>query len=179
MQSVTAHELSFEEYLSAEKIQQRIAVLGASIREQYQDKNPIFIGILNGAFMFAADLVRASNIQCEITFMKVSSYEGMSSTGTLKTQLGLNKDIKDRHIILVEDIVDTGNTFSKLLPELHEANPASIAIATLLLKPTALQHKDLPLAFVGFEIPNKFVIGYGLDYNEAGRQWDSIYQLKQ
>ncbi len=177
MQRVTAHERTFEQYLSAEKIQHRILALGKEIHQQYAEKNPIFIGVLNGAFIFTADLVRACKIHCEISFIKVSSYKGMDSTGKLTTQLGLNKNITGRHIILVEDIVDTGNTFSNLLPELQKETPESIAIATLLLKPDALQYNDLPLTYVGFEIPNKFVIGYGLDYDESGRQWDSIYQL--
>lgn len=179
MQKIIAQDLSFELYLPASDIQKRVQALGAAIRQQYENKNPIFIGVLNGAFLFTADLVRACQISCEVDFIKIASYAGTTSTNKMKKAIGLSKDIKQRHIILVEDIVDTGNTFSKLLPDLQVLQPASIAIATLLLKPEALQHADLPIQFVGFEIPNKFVIGYGLDYNEVGRQLEGIYQLAE
>ncbi len=177
MQRTIAHDLSFELYLPAHHIQERVQTLGLAIRHQYENKNPVFIGVLNGAFLFIADLVRAAQIPCEVDFIKVASYVGTTSTNKMKKAIGLSKDIKHRHIILVEDIVDTGNTFAKLLPDLQALAPASMTIATLLLKPEALQHSNLPIQFVGFEIPNKFVIGYGLDYNEVGRQLEGIYQL--
>lgn len=171
-----AHELSFEEMIDEAAIQTRVLALGAEIHTIYQDKNPLFIGILNGAFLFAADLIRACDVPCEIDFIRMSSYKGLKSTGEVKIALESKIEIKDRHIIIVEDIVDTGNTLHAFQQDLKKMQPASVAIATLLSKPEAIQH-DLKVDFVGFEIPPKFVIGYGLDYNEQGRHLRGIYKL--
>ena len=174
--TIQVHDKSFELFISKEEISTRVNALGAEIALKYAHKNPLFVGILNGAFVFTADLVRACLFESEVTFIKVQSYDGLQSTGKLTTLLDFQQDIKDRHIILVEDIIDTGTTFFHLLPTIQAKHPASIAIATLLRKPAAIKH-PIDVAFVGFDIPNKFVIGYGLDYNEQARNLPAIYKL--
>ncbi len=171
-----ANDLSFEEMIDEATIQVRIQELGAQLHQDYLGKNPLFIGVLNGAFLFAADLIRACNIPCEIDFVRMSSYKGMTSSGEVRITLESKIEIKDRHIIIVEDIVDTGTTLSSFCKDIKKQFPASVAIASLLFKPEALKH-DLKIDYVGFEIPIRFVIGYGLDYNEQGRHLRSIYQL--
>lgn len=150
--------------------------MGTELSETYKDKNPIFLSVLNGAFMFAADLLRACPIACELNFVKLSSYEGTATTGQVQTVIGLDKNIEGRHIIILEDIIDTGTTMHHFLKTIARFKPASVRLVTLLFKPDALVH-DLNIDSVGFEIPNKFVVGYGLDYNEQGRNIKSIYQL--
>ncbi|MEM9885871.1 MAG: hypoxanthine phosphoribosyltransferase [Bacteroidota bacterium] len=177
MKSIKIHDLQFKPFLSAIKIRERIDELGQAIYEDYKGKRPIFVCILNGSFIFTADLVRATNIECEIAFMKLSSYEGTSSTGIVKTLYELQVSVKDRHVILVEDIVDTGRTMKKLLSDFEGLKAASVSVVTLLFKREALLFPDLQIDYVGFEIPNKFVVGYGLDYDDLGRNWDEIYQL--
>lgn len=174
---IQVRDLSFELYLSAEQIQERILVLAQELNLAYADKCPLFIGVLNGAFMFAADLMKVCDFDCEISFIKVASYRGMTSTGEVSTVIGLDKEIKGRHVIIVEDIIDTGNTMTKLMEDLTGYEPASMTLASLLLKPEALQHPHLPMGYIGFEIPNKFVLGYGLDYDGLGRNYPDIYQL--
>jgi len=176
MEKIKIHDLWFKPFLSKEELAARITELGQQIYQDHAKNRPIFICVLNGSFMFTADLVRAANIECEIAFMKVSSYEGTSSTGVVKTIYNIDISLENRHIIIVEDIVDTGRTMKKLLTDLGALKPASISIATLLLKPDALQYSDLEIDCVGFEIENRFVVGYGLDYNGLGRNWNSIYQ---
>ncbi len=171
-----AHDLLFSEMIDQAAIQQRIQDMGAALANRYQDKNPIFIGVLNGAFIFLADLVRACGIPCEMDFVRISSYDGLQSSGNVNIQLDTKLSIKDRHLILVEDIVDTGRTLSAYIQELQKQEPASIAIVSLLIKPQALEY-DLEVTLAGFEIPPRFVIGYGLDYNEQGRHLSGIYQL--
>lgn len=175
---ITVNNLQFKPFIAAETIQQRIEELGVVLRERYAGQRPLFIGILNGAFIFTADLVRAAGLECEVTFMRLSSYAGLQSTGQVTTNMGLDIEIKDRHVILVEDIIDSGRTLYELTKNMREQGPASVAIATLLLKPDALQF-PLEADFVGFSIPSKFVIGYGLDYNQAGRELKEIYQLAE
>ncbi len=175
---ITVNNLQFKPFIAAETIQQRIEELGMALRERYAGQRPLFIGILNGAFIFTADLVRAAELECEVTFMRLSSYAGLQSTGQVTTNMGLDIEIKDRHVILVEDIIDSGRTLYELTKNMREQGPASVAIATLLLKPDALQF-PLEADFVGFSIPSKFVIGYGLDYNQAGRELKEIYQLAE
>ena len=175
---ITVNNLQFKPFIAAETIQQRIEELGMALRERYAGQRPLFIGILNGAFIFTADLVRAAELECEVTFMRLSSYAGLQSTGQVTTNMGLDIEIKDRHVILVEDIIDSGRTLYELTKNMREQGPASVSIATLLLKPDALQF-PLEADFVGFSIPSKFVIGYGLDYNQAGRELKEIYQLAE
>jgi hypoxanthine phosphoribosyltransferase len=175
---ITVNNLQFKPFIAAETIQTRIAELGAELRTRYAGQHPLFIGILNGAFIFTADLVRATGLECEVTFMRLSSYSGLQSSGQVSTNMGLDIDIKDRHVILVEDIIDSGRTLFDLSKKMRAQGVASLAIATLLLKPDALQF-PLEADFVGFSIPAKFVIGYGLDYNQAGRELPEIYQLAE
>ena len=173
--SITAHDLSFEPFISEAVITARAKLLGRNIREHYEGRRPLFIGVLNGAFVFAADLVRASGTECEVAFVRLTSYEGTASSGKITTVLGLDFEVKNRHIIVVEDIVDSGRTLHFFFEELKKLEPASIALAALLYKPEALQF-PIKIDYLGFEIPNKFVVGYGLDYNGLCRNLPSIYQ---
>jgi hypoxanthine phosphoribosyltransferase len=177
MSSVTVHDKTFCTYLSEKDIQERIAQMAEAINKEYEGKKPLFIGILNGAFMFASDLFRNLTIDAEITFIKLASYKGMKSTGNVVTSIGLDHDLYGRDVVIVEDIIDTGKTLHKFLPQLQHQQPASLKIAALLHKPEALQF-PLSIDFVGFSIPNKFVVGYGLDYNGKGRNLKEIYQLE-
>ncbi|MDP4712213.1 MAG: hypoxanthine phosphoribosyltransferase [Saprospiraceae bacterium] len=173
---VMVHGLRFRPLIAAAEIQERVAGMGAAISEAYRDKNPLFLGVLNGCFVFMADLLRHCDIACEVSFIKLSSYEGLQSSGTVKTQIGLETDIRGRHVILVEDIVDTGRTLSAFLPELKAMEPASVALASLVVKPDALAF-PLHIDYVGFEIENRFIVGYGLDYNGQARNLPGIFQL--
>lgn len=173
---IAVKDLWFEPFLSAEQIAEQVREMGKNIATEYAGKNPLFISVLNGAFIFAADLVRAANIDCETAFTRLSSYDGLQSTGQVKTSLQLDVDLAGRHLIIVEDIVDTGKTLHQFSQMLQTHQPASIAVAALLIKPEAIAY-TFDIAYRGFEIPNKFVVGYGLDYNGSGRQLSSIYQL--
>ncbi|AFK04648.1 hypoxanthine phosphoribosyltransferase [Emticicia oligotrophica DSM 17448] len=169
---------TFVPFIESESLQNRIKELAQEVNKDYAGKNPLLIGVLNGSFMFVADLFKSIDIECEVTFIRVSSYQSTESTGKVKQVLGLKEDIKDRHIIIVEDIVDTGMTMQEILGQLASNQPASIKIMTMLFKPEALK-VPLKLDYVGFEIPNKFVLGYGLDYDGYGRNTDTIYVLKE
>ena len=160
--------MTFRPYIENDRIQARVKELGEQISRDYEGKIPLFICVLNGATPFAMDLFRAADIDAEITFIRLKSYEGTGSTGTVKKVMGLCEDIKGRDVVLVEDIIDTGNTMVKLLADLKELEPASVRIATLLFKPEALQ-ADVKADYVGFEIPKKFIIGYGLDIDGLAR----------
>lgn len=173
---ITAHDLTFEPLIKQQEIKDKIAAIGQQITKDYEGKRPLFLCILNGSFIFAADLVRACELECEISFLRFSSYEGTQSTGQVSTVFGLDTAVKDRHIIVVEDIVDSGQTLQHFMFSLKDLNPASIALAVLLLKPDALKF-ELKIDYLGFEISNKFVVGYGLDYNGLCRNLDEIYQL--
>jgi len=177
MTDVQVHDKIFSTFISAQKIQTRVAEMGAEIDRDYKGKNPLLIGVLNGSVIFMADLLRNIKTPCEIGFIRVSSYEGTSSSGKVKNVMGLEDDIQNRDVIIVEDIIDTGDTAVYLIDEIKKKNPASIRFATILLKPDALRHK-LNCEYVGFEIPPAFVVGYGLDYDGWGRNLADIYQLK-
>jgi len=174
--NIKIHGLSFRPYISREQIRARIAELGQDISRDYHGKSPLFLAVLNGAFMFAADLIRACDIDCAISFIRLSSYQGLSSSGKVKTVIGLQEELKGRHVIIIEDIVDTGQTMSQFIPQLQQMGPESVAITSLLLKTEALEF-DIKVQYTGFEIPTKFVIGYGLDYDGLGRNIPDIYQL--
>lgn len=176
--TIQIHDLSFVPYIKKETILERVTEIGKALKEEFGDKKPVFLAILNGSFVFMSDLARACDFDHEVSFIKLTSYEGTTSTGKVTTQIGLQEDLTDRDVIIVEDIVDTGTTIYTFLPTLKESNPRSISVVTLLSKPTALIY-PLKMGHIGFEIPNKFVVGYGLDYNGLGRNLDSIYQLKQ
>lgn len=174
---VTYHGLAFKPYIKRQDIDQRISEIGKAITAEYQGKRPLLICVLNGAFPFASDLFRAIDIDAEITFVRLRSYQGTASTGAAKELIGLTEDIADRDVIVVEDIVDTGRTIYDLVAKLYSKNPASIKVATLLFKPAALT-KDIKPDYVGFEIPNDFIIGFGLDIDGLARNLNDIYILK-
>ena len=175
---IEVKDKKFIPYLSESQLAEKISELGAKINNDYLGKDPVLLGILNGAFMFLSDLAKSIDIPVEIQFIKVASYEAFSSTGKVKDLIGLNIDLEGREVIVVEDIVDTGFSMRHIMDLIADKNPANISVATLLLKPEALQEK-LDIAYVGFEIPNKFVVGYGLDYDGYGRNLKEIYQLKE
>ena len=176
MSVIKVHDKSFEIYLSEEKIQQRIREMAAVINKEYAGRRPLFIAILNGSFMFASDLFKHLDIEAELCFIKLASYKGMKSSGNVITSIGLEVDLFDKEVIIVEDIVDTGKTLHNFLPKLLHQQPKSLKIASLLHKPEATEY-PLTLDYVGFDIPNKFVVGYGLDYDGLGRNLKEIYQL--
>ena len=174
--TVTLHDKTFVPYLSEEKIKDRLAELGQKISQEYEDKNPLLLAVLNGSFVFAADLMRAIDIPAHISFIRLASYKGTKSSGRIQEVVGLYEDITDRHVIVVEDIVDTGRTMEHLLNTLAGQGAASVEVATLLHKPEATE-AVLDLRYVGFTIPPKFVVGYGLDYDGLGRNLPALYCL--
>ncbi len=166
----------FNEFISREAITNRVQELAQQIDRDHADEPPVLVAVLNGAFVFMADLVRSLSVPAEVTFVKVKSYQNMQSTGQHKEFIGLEVPIRGRDVIIVEDIVDSGNTIRYLTQQFSEQSPSSIAVATLLFKPQALVH-DVKLDYVGFEIPNDFVVGYGLDYDGLGRNLRAIHKL--
>jgi hypoxanthine phosphoribosyltransferase len=176
MPVIKVHDKSFDTYLSEEVIQNRIKEMAAEISRDYAGKRPLFIAILNGSFMFAADLFKHLSINAEICFIKLASYKGMKSSGNVVTSIGLEDDLFGKDVVIVEDIVDTGKTLHNFLPKLLHQQPKSLKIASLLHKPEATEY-PLQLDYIGFDIPNKFVVGYGLDYDGLGRNLKEIYQL--
>ncbi|KAA8477583.1 hypoxanthine phosphoribosyltransferase [Arcticibacter tournemirensis] len=175
---VQIEDKEFSCFLEYEKIKKRTRLLGIQLNVDYENRVPVFIGVLNGSFLFMADLMKEVHVTAEMSFIKVSSYMGQdTSSGVVKSVIGLDIDLKGRDVIIVEDIVDTGITLSFLLDVIKKHEPASIAICTLLLKPQSLQHEIEEIAYVGFEIPNEFVVGYGLDYKGLGRNLRDIYRF--
>ena len=169
---------TFEVFIPEAGLAEKVGAIAEQISREYEDKNPVFVAILNGSFMFAADLLKKISIPCEITFVKVASYHAMHSTGKVKELIGLSEAIAGRHVVVVEDIVDTGITMEQILTQVQADNPVSVKTAVLLFKPEAL-HKDVPLDYVCFEIANRFVVEYGLDYDGYGRNLPSLYVLKE
>lgn len=167
----------FQLMLEYDQIKKRTRLLGIQLNLEYENKVPLFIGVLNGSFLFMADLLKEVDISCEVAFIRVASYEGESSTGTVREVIGLDVDLKDRDIILVEDIVDTGLTLNYILETVKKHEPASVKVCTLLYKPSAMTHEIEDMSYVGFEIPNEFVVGYGLDYKGLGRNLKDIYRV--
>lgn len=178
MRTVTYNGLTFKPYIERPQIDARISQLAKTISQDCQGKLPLIVCVLNGAFPFAADLFRSLDIDAEITFIRLKSYEGTGTTGVVKEVLGLKEDIKDRTVIIVEDIVDTGHTISRLINDLKAKQPADLKVATLLFKPEALECNVTP-DYVGFEIPKKFIIGFGLDLDGLGRNLNDIYVLAE
>lgn len=177
MKTVSIKDKNFELFLSQEQIESAIETIAAKMSQDLEDKNPLFICVLNGAFMFASELMKKVNVPSEITFVKLSSYEGIQTTGNIKEIFGLVENIENRNIVIIEDIVDTGNTISSLIQKLKQRNPKDIRVATLLFKPEALRVKDLKLDYVALEIPSDFIVGYGLDYDGYGRNLPDIYKV--
>ncbi len=177
MSDIQLFNKTFEPYLPESLIQEKISELGILISKEYEGKKPLFIGVLNGSFMFAADLFKQITIEAEICFIKLASYKGTKSTGNVITAIGLDTDIRDRHLILLEDIIDTGKTMHEFIPQLMHQQPASVKMAVLLHKPDATIY-PVQIDYCCFSIPNRFVLGYGLDYDGFGRNLKEIYQLK-
>lgn len=171
---ISVNNKDFSLYINHDEIQRSLLEIAGKINNEYHGKTPLIVGVLNGAFMVVSDLVKKVSIDCEVTFMRVSSYAGTESSGQMQQVLGLKENIGGRDLIIVEDIIDTGLTMQYLLEELKQLNPSSVKIATLLFKKEALQ-VDIKPDYVGFEIPRKFVLGYGLDYDGAGRNLPDIY----
>ena len=176
MSLIRVHDKSFEPYLTTQEVQDTVKRLAGELNRDFEGKRPLFIAVLNGAFMFASDLFKGLTIDAEICFIKLASYKGTKSSGRVLTAIGLDMDIYQRHVVIVEDIVDTGKTLHHFLPKLLHQQPKSLKIATLLHKPEATEF-PLTLDYVGFSIPNKFVVGYGLDYSGLGRNLKEIYQV--
>ncbi len=176
METIQLNDKKFTPYLTAEQIDEQIKRLGSELNKDYEGKRPLFIAILNGSFMFASDLFKALTIECEICFIKLASYKGTKSTGQVITSIGLDATLTDRHVIIIEDIVDTGKTLHEFLPQLVNQQPLSLKIAALLHKPDALTY-PIKIDYLGFNVPNKFLLGYGLDYDGYGRNLKEIYKL--
>lgn len=174
---VKIHDKLFETSISEAEIKQRVKAVAEQINHDMEGKNPLLLAVLNGAFIFAADLMREITIPCEISFVKLASYQGVTSSGTVKEVIGINENLSGRTVIIVEDIVESGLTMKRMIESIGTRNPASVHICTLLLKPDRLK-VPLDIDYVAFRIPNDFILGYGLDYDQQGRQLRDIYTLK-
>ncbi|MCR5470637.1 MAG: hypoxanthine phosphoribosyltransferase [Prevotella sp.] len=178
MGKVKIIDKTFRTFISEADIKKRVKELAAQISKDMADKNPLLLSVLNGSFIFAADLMREMTIPCEISFVKLASYQGTISTGKIKEVIGINEDLTGRTVIIVEDIVDTGATMKNMMESLGTRNPESIHICTLCVKPDKLK-EPLDIAYAAFSIPNDFIVGYGLDYDQQGRQLKEIYTLAE
>ena len=178
MQSVEVNGLVFDEYLSVDKIAELVDNVAERINRDYAGRAPLFICVLNGAFMYASDLFKRITLPCEITFVRLKSYEGTSTTGEVKILTPLTVDIKDRDVIVIEDIVDTGLTMHGFIHQLQEMGANSVELTSFLFKPEALKYADATPKYAGLEIPTKFVLGYGLDFDEKGRNLPALYVLR-
>lgn len=176
MSRITINGKSFETSMPEAQIKWRVKELAQQISRDMEGKNPLFLAVLNGAFIFAADLMREMSIPCEISFVKLASYQGTTSTGKIKEVMGINEDLSGRHVIILEDIVETGLTIKQMKESLGTRNPASVSVCTLFFKPERLQ-EDLKFDYVAFEIPNDFILGYGLDFDQQGRGLKDLYTL--
>ncbi len=175
---VQIKDKSFEHFIDFQDIQNAVKTVATRMNSDLKGKNPLFLAVLNGAFMFMGDLMKEVSVPCEISFIRLASYQGLKSTENVQEIFGLTEDIEGRTVVIVEDIVDSGNTMLMLIKQLEKRNPKEIKIATLLLKPEALKH-DVKLDYVALEIPNDFIVGYGLDYDGYGRNMNSIYKIKE
>lgn len=178
MSTVRIKDKIFETSIPEKEIKSRVKAVAEQINKDMAGKNPLLLAVLNGSFIFAADLMREITIPCEISFVKLASYQGTTSTGKIKEVIGINEDLTGRTIIIVEDIVESGLTMRRMIESLGTRNPESVHICTLLLKPEKLK-VDLDIEYVAFRIPNDFILGYGLDYDQQGRQLKDIYTLKE
>lgn len=176
MSTVKIKDKEFRTFIPESEIQERVKAVAERINVEMAGKNPLFLAVLNGSFMFAADLMRYVTIPCEMSFVKLASYQGTVSSGTVKEVIGINEDLTGRTVIILEDIVDTGFTMKRMLETLGTRGPESLHICTLLLKPGKLQ-VPLNIEYVAMEIPNDFIVGYGLDYDQQGRNLRDIYTL--
>lgn len=178
METLKIHDRKFSESINSHEIQSTVKKIAKELNRDLIDQDVIFVAVLNGAFMFTSDLIKQIKFNCRISFMKIASYEGVESSGILNQLIGINEELKDKVIVIVEDIVDKGNTLNLILKQLHQHQPAMIKVVTLLFKPDSFEY-NFKLDYVGFRIPNEFVVGYGLDYNGFGRNLNSIYTLAE
>lgn len=178
MEKIQVNGKTFRISIPEAVIKERVKAVAMEISRDMEGKNPLLLGVLNGAFIFAADLMREMTIPCEISFVKLASYQGTTTTGTVTEVLGINEDLTGRHVIIVEDIVDTGLTMKRMIESLGTRNPASVSVCSLLVKPDKLE-VELDLKYVAFKIPNEFILGYGLDFDQAARGLKDIYTLVQ
>lgn len=173
--NISLHNKEFTPYLTEAELLAAVRRVAAELSRDYAGQTPLFVAVLNGSFMFASDVLKELTIDCEISFIRVASYAGTSSTGEVKEILGLQDAVEGRHVVILEDIVDTGHTMKMLLEQIGAQRPASLEVATFLMKPECLQH-ELHIKYQGLSIPNKFVVGYGLDYDGLGRNYRDLYQ---
>lgn len=176
--TVTIHNRKFRMLIPSVKIQKAISSIAKKINKDYKNEKPLFLSVLNGSFIFSADLLKQIKCECEISFIKVNSYSGVKSTGKVNTLIGLNEDLSGRAVIIIEDIVDSGNTLEKILDEVKRHNLKSVKIAALFFKPRAYT-KKIKLDYVGINVPDKFLLGYGLDYDGLGRNLKDVYVLDE
>lgn len=176
MSIVKIKDKTFKTSITEREIRERVKAVAERISHDMEGKNPLLLGVLNGSFIFAADLMRELTIPCEISFVKLASYQGITSTGKVHEVLGINEDLAGRHIVIVEDIVDTGKTMKQMIESLGTRNPASVHVCTLFVKPDKLQ-EPIDIEYACFSIPNDFIVGYGLDYDQQGRNLKDIYTL--
>ena len=174
MKKIRIHNKDFEVYISAGQIQDRLNKLALQLQQDLQNKEVIFLGILNGAFIFAADLIRKIDMDCQVSFVKVASYHGEQSTGHVEELIGIGEDFTGKCVVIVEDIVDSGLSMDRVVEMVREKNPVEIRIVSMLFKEESFRGTNKP-GYIGFVIPNRFVIGYGLDFNGFGRNYDSVY----
>ena len=171
------HDLEFDLYLKSDKLQEQVIALAKRINKDYKNRNPLFIPILNGAFMFASDLLKNIKLECQVSFIKVASYSEMESSGNVKQLIGVNEKIFGRDIIIIEDIIDSGKTMSELMDKFSELGPESIEVVSLFRKEKAKEY-NLNVKYIGFDIPDDFIVGYGLDYEGFGRNLKDIYKIR-
>lgn len=177
MQEITLHDKTFEIFIPGQRLNSIVDKLALEIAADVKDKNPLFLVVLNGAFMFAGDLLKRFDFNCEISFVKLSSYVGTKTTSVVREIIGLDEVLHGRTVVIIEDIIDTGITMWNTIPKLRQLEAEDVKLATLLFKPDAFQ-KDYKIDYIGLEIPNDFIVGYGLDYDGLGRNYPDIYKLK-
>jgi len=173
---VVVHNKVFAVSITAQEIAERVCVLGSKISADMKGKNPLFVCVLNGAFMFASDLLKCIDVPCEVSFVKLSSYQGTGSSGNVRQLIGLGENLTGRSVVVIEDIVDTGLTMERIIATLKEAGANEVKVASFLYKPDAFK-ASFSIDYLGFKIPNKFVVGYGLDYDGIGRNFPEVYKL--
>ena len=176
MDTVKIKDKSFRVSIPEAEIKQHVKALAEQMSKDLEGKNPIFLGVLNGSFIFAADLMREMTVPCEISFVKLASYQGTTSTGKVREVLGINENLSGRTVVIVEDIVESGQTMKQMIESLGTRNPESVRICTLFFKPEKLK-EDLNLDYVAFRIPDDFIVGYGLDYDGLGRELKDVYTI--
>jgi len=176
MSIIQVKDKKFKPYLSVQEIDKAVKKVADKLNNDFNGEDVLFISILNGSFMFASDLLKKIDLNCEISFVKIASYSGTKSTGKVKKLIGLMQSLEGRNVVIIEDIIDTGNTLDKLLPTLIAEKPKSLKLCTLLFKPEAFK-ANFKIDYIGLEIPNKFILGYGLDYDQLGRNLANIYQI--